>query len=57
MAQSAVKFEPCKESDDIEDYFERLNSVNVVENVAMYCRFVIFARVYATSVVKEVTCK
>ena len=24
MAQSAVKFEPYKESDDIQDYFERL---------------------------------
>jgi len=33
MAQSEVKFEPYKESDDIEDYFERLELFFAVTGV------------------------
>ena len=34
MAQIPVKFEPYKEHDDIEDYFERLELFLVVNKVA-----------------------
>jgi len=33
MAQSAVKFETYKESDDIEDYFERLEMFSAMTGV------------------------